>query len=222
MWKKIKNFLLNILFPKFCLNCQREGSYLCADCQALLPVSGFHQTCPEGCLKDLYFPLSYQNPLVKNLIRQFKYEPFIKELDMTLASLIIAHFELLDNKPDFQDFILLAIPLEKRRLKWRGYNQAAAISEELASSSGPFSNLSVLNDILIKTKKTPTQVEIDNALRKENVKGVFSCQNPRAIQGKKILLVDDVYTTGATMLECARVLKEAQAKEIVGIVVARG
>lgn len=218
MWKRIKNFLLSIFFPQFCFNCRKEGDFLCEDCQALLGVSGFHKAYPSGCLKDLYFPLAYQNPLVKNLIRQFKYEPFIKELDMTLASLIITHFELLDNKPDFSDFVLLAVPLEKRRLKWRGFNQ----SQEIAKELGSFWQISIVSNCLIKTKKTPTQVELDDALRKTNTQGVFFCQNPRMIQGKKILLVDDVYTTGSTMQECAWVLKIAGAKEVRGVVVARG
>ncbi len=228
MWKK--DFFLDIIFPKFCLNCSREGDYLCEDCQGLLDISGFHQTFSTKRLKDLYFPLSYQNFLVKKIIHQFKYQPFVKELSKTLASLIIEHFQLLDNKPDFfsfpenrsssqeANFILIPIPSTKKRLKWRGFNQAEEIGKELAI----FLKISLLNNVLAKIKETPPQVELSDEERKENIEGAFIVRNEELIKNRKILLVDDVYTTGSTMEEAARVLKGAGAKEISGIVVARG
>ena len=75
--------------------------------------------------------------------------------------------------------------------------------------------------ILAKIKETPAQVELSEEERKENIRNAFSIKNGGQILGKKILLVDDVYTTGATMEECARVLKKAGAKEVIGIVIAR-
>ncbi len=93
MWIKLKTFLLDLFFPKFCLNCSAEGDYLCQDCQGMLSVSGFHEKSSIPYLSDLYFPLSYQNPLLKELIRKFKYDPYIRELAGTLADLIIAHFQ---------------------------------------------------------------------------------------------------------------------------------
>lgn len=220
MWKKAGNFILEILFPQFCLNCGIEGTYLCEDCKSILEITGFHQKYSAPNLKDLYFVLSYNNPLSKKLIQRFKYEPFVKELAKPLSSLIIAHFQLMDNKPDFSGFLIIPVPLEKRRMKWRGFNQSREIAEELASSSGL--SLRVLSNILIKTKETLPQVELSDEERKENIKGVFFCQNQEKIKGKKILLVDDVYTTGATMAECARILRESGAKEIIGITIARG
>lgn len=218
MLDKIKNFILDLLFPKFCLNCKREGKYLCEDCQAILEISGLHRSLPLGKnLNDLYWAVEYKNPLVKKLIQSFKYEPFVKELSKSLASLIINHFSLLENQPEFKDFILIPIPLEKRKLRWRGFNQAEEIAKELAK----FLNLSVINNVLIKTKETLPQVELDEEKRKENVKGVFSVKNKEIIKNKKILLIDDVYTTGATMEEGADTLKKSGAKEVIGVVVAR-
>ena len=250
MWKnlksKTKGFFLDAFFPRFCLNCQKEGSYLCEDCVSLLEISEYRYClcqkpnrlfgagkCP-GCrkksLSGLYFALPYQNNLVKNLIQRFKYEPFIKELALPLSSLILNHFQLLVNPPDFfypvrgqrfsngADFILIPVPLGRKRLKWRGFNQAEEIGKELSKSL----EIPLINDVLIKTKENSPQMELTGKEREENILGVFSCQNKEEIQGKKILLVDDVYTTGATMEECAKVLKSAGAKEIVGAVVARG
>lgn len=242
---KISNGVLDILFPKLCFNCQKEGDYLCQDCQSLLEISqhqyclcqkpkrlfqgGKCQTCHSKKLNGLYFAISYQNSLVKELIQKFKYKPFIKELAETLSNLIITHFQLLDNKPNLvypvreekfsnrANFILLPIPLNKKRQRQRGFNQAEEIAKELAKSL----KLPVLNDVLLKIKSTLPQVELSEKERKENVKDTFLVKNKETIQNKKILLVDDVYTTGSTMEEAARILKEAGAKEVWGIVVAR-
>ncbi len=219
MWKKIKNFILDILYPKFCLNCGREGSYLCSDCQSTLEVSSSHTEYQTEEIKDLYFALPYQNQLIKNLIKLFKYQPFVKELSQPLSSLIITHFQLIEKSPaDLAGYILMPVPLEKKKLKWRGFNQA----EELAKELNSFLKIPLINEVLIKTKETLPQAELSGKEREENIKGVFSCRNKEKISGKKILLVDDIYTTGSTMKEAARVMRMAGAKEIIGIAVARG
>jgi len=250
MRRKAKNFIFDLLFPKFCLSCQKEGNYLCEDCQSILLVSGVHQKNPTQNLKDLYFAIDYQQPLIKNLIKLFKYQPFVKELVIPLTSLIITHFQLIEKSTaDFVNFILVPVPLERKKLKWRGFNQAEELGKELSS----FLKIPLISGCLIKIKETPPQVELSDEERKENIKGVFTVvkedksssspatlsrgtrksgssfafaaarvKNGELIKNKKILLIDDVYTTGSTMEECARVLKEAGAKEIIGIVVARG
>ena len=215
--KKFTDLCLEIIFPKFCFNCQKEGSYLCQDCQSILEVSKTHEAYRGQNIKDLYFALPYRSSLVKNLIRKFKYQPFVKELAKSLSFLIIEHFHLLDNKPDFKNFIIIPVPLEKIKLKWRGFNQAEEIAGELADSLG----LPFFNNVLAKTKPTQPQTELTGKKRKENIKGVFSVKNEGLAKNKKILLVDDVFTTGATMEEAARTLKSAGAKEVIGIVIAR-
>jgi ComF family protein len=215
---ELKNFLLDIVFPRFCLVCQKEGTYLCQDCRSTLEILSSHKKYYGKNISDLYFALPYQNFLIRNLIKKFKYEPFVKELGKALSSLIIDHLNLLDNKPDFLNFLLIPVPLEKRKLKWRGFNQAEEIGKELAA----FLKTPLIPDVLIKTKETPAQVELSDEERKENVKNAFLCKNPEKIKGKKILLVDDVFTTGSTMEECARILKEAGAEKIIGVAVARG
>lgn len=215
----IRNFLLDLLFPKFCFSCQREGSYLCEDCKATLDILRFHQKYNTEHLKDLYWALPYQNPLVKNLIGKFKYKPFVRNLSKSLSLLIINHFQLIGNPPPFLggEFILVPVPLEKRRLKWRGFNQA----EELAKELSKFLKIPMLGDCLLKIKKTFPQVELSEEERKKNVLGAFLVKNKNGIKGRRILLVDDIYTTGSTMEECARVLKIAGAKQVIGIVIAR-
>ena len=239
MWIKIKNLILDILFPKFCFNCEKEGDYLCQDCQELLEISGFHRNYSTQNLDDLYFAVDYKNPLIKKLIQRFKYEPFVKKLAKSLSYLIITHFQLMDNKPNFDqrasngaDFILIPVPLDKKRLRWRGFNQAEELSKELAKflkipliSNSQAERGGRRNEIsspcLTKIKETSPQIKLSDQERKENVRGVFLIKDRELIKNKNILLVDDVYTTGATMEECAIVLKKAGTKKIIGIVVAR-
>lgn len=237
-----KEFLLNLFFPRFCLGCGREGNYLCQDCQSLIDISE-HQYCPfchppkivfdgktcSSCrrskhLSGLYFAAPYRNPLVKKMISLFKYQPFIKELAHPLACLIITHFQMLSKTPTFFDkrkkdeFILIPVPLYKKQLKARGFNQAGELAKELSL----LLRISSMNNVLLKMKETLPQVELSGKRRKENIKGVFLVQNPKLIKGKRILLVDDVFTTGATMEEAAWILKKAGAKEVWGVTVARG
>jgi ComF family protein len=152
------------------------------------------------------------------MITQFKYEPFIRELKKPLANLIITHFQLCEKtKSDFADFVLVPVPLERKRMKWRGFNQSEEIAKELAG----YLEIPLINDALFKIKETLAQINLTGEEREENIKGVFSVKNIAKIVRKRILLVDDVYTTGSTMNECARVLKDAGAKEIWGVAVAR-
>lgn len=233
----LKNFLVHILFPQFCLNCKKEGGIICEDCLNSIDLSEFNY-CPfcqaprrvfeEGIcpshrkmkLSGIFSATSYQDPLVKKLISKFKYEPFLKNLASPLTFLIIAHFLLSENKlisQNKENSVFLPIPLAKFRERWRGFNQAALIAKELSK----FYKILLLNNNLIKAKGTQPQVELKRDEREKNIRDVFEVKNPQEIQGKRIFLVDDVFTTGVTMEECARVLKRAGCREVWGIVVAR-
>ena len=234
---KIKEFFLDLLFPKFCLGCKREGEYLCEDCKATLEISEFQYClcsespkrvigigkcpkCQSKKLNGLYFALPYKSPLIKELIKKFKYEPFAKEISNTLAVLILDHFLLIGKEPqkDFADFLVIPVPLNKKRERWRGFNQATEIGKRLSK----YLNIPFESNVLIKTKNTKPQVELSQReKREENIKGAFLVKSGEILKKRKILLVDDVYTTGSTMEECAGVLKKAGAKEIWGVVVAR-
>ena len=230
----IKKFLLEILFPKFCFRCQREGSYLCQDCLATLdilentfclcerpsrlPMARKCRKCSGLHLDGLYFAASYKNNLIKTLIRQFKYDPYIKELSSSLALLIITHFNLIQKSFNPRDHILVPVPMSKKKLKKRGYNQSEEVAKKLSENLG----IPLITDCLMKEKETPAQMELPKEERIKNTKGVFSVKNLEKIKNKKILLIDDVYTTGATMEECAKILKRAGASEVWGVAVARG
>jgi competence protein ComFC len=231
----IKDFILDILFPPFCLNCQKEGSYLCPDCRSLVDIINVgycpfcrppkivfdNKTCgfcrQSKKLNGLFSATAYQNFIIKRAISQFKYPPYVKKLSKPLSSLIIEYFQSLEQQLNFKDAVLIPVPLAKKKIKLRGFNQ----SEEIAKELSLFWEIPLVSGSLLKIKETLPQIELSEKERKENVKGAFLCQHPTLIKNRKIFLVDDVFTTGATMEECARVLKNSGAKEVWGITVAR-
>lgn len=236
---KIREFLLNLFFPKFCLGCRKEGIYLCDDCRAFLEVAEFDyclceqkpvrltspsqgkcQRCQNKNLSGLFFALSYkEKDLTKRLIYQFKYEPYLKDLSKTLASIIVEHFILVEKNTNevWENSVLIPVPLDKKKLKSRGYNQ----SEEIAKELSKVLHAPVISDCLIKIKHTSPQMELSKEEREKNLEGAFMVKNPSAIAQGKVFLVDDVYTTGSTMEQCARVLRDAGAKSVWGICIAR-
>jgi len=226
---------LDIFFPRFCFGCKKEGTYLCDDCKAVLEISEYNyclceknplrlpsagkcQRCQSKKLSGLYFALSFQeSSLIKKMIHQFKYEPYVRELANPLASLIIDHLLLSDPSPFAKGEGLIPVPIDKKKLKKRGFNQAEELAKELSIAL----KIPVFNNVLLKIKQTPSQVELTKEEREKNLKGAFSCVAPEMVKNKKIFLVDDVYTTGSTMEECGLTLKQAGAKEVWGIAVAR-
>ena len=115
----------------------------------------------------------------------------------------------------WQPTIIIPVPLGKKRQRSRGYNQASLIAEGLSG----YLNLIVREDVLIRTRETKSQVGLDPIARQQNVLDAFSVIN-EAILGSKVLLVDDLVTTGATFSACARALHNAGAKHVYGIAVA--
>lgn len=176
--------------------------------------------CQVKKISGLYFALPYkENFLARKLIHQFKYQPYIKDLAKILTGLLIEHLILTNKNTEetWGNSALIPIPLEKNKLKSRGYNQA----EELAKELSKILKVPLILDNLVKVKKTPPQMELSAQERLGNLKNAFLIKNTTDIADKKIFLVDDVYTTGATMEECAHVLRDAGAKSVWGITIAR-
>jgi len=218
MWKTSKNIFLDLFWPKRCINCGKEGEYLCDDCFALIEISNKPSWQRFKYLDTLYFASNYENKIVQTALHLLKYG-YVKDISKILASLIIAQFKLLDNRPDFSNSILCAVPLHKTRLRQRRFNQAEEIAKHLSKSL----NIPFEPGLLLKTKKTLPQMTLNRNERIKNVSGAFEInpQKKNKVFGKNILLVDDVFTTGATMEECSRILKQNHAQSVWGVVVAR-
>ena len=229
---------LDIFFPWQCLYCKKEIHLpypLCKKCQANIPINS-SLICPvcERKLKNLpkhYCSCKtnlsalgivsfYQNPILKKTIHFFKYQSVIS-LQKPLSNLMIKFLEKTNffSKINKKDIIVIAIPLHKRKENLRGFNQ----SELLAKSISSHFSLNYHSKILFRIKNNPPQAKINNLSdRKKNSKNIFQISNPNLIKNKWIILIDDVYTSGSTMQEAARILKKSEAKKIIGLVLARG
>jgi ComF family protein len=106
--------------------------------------------------------------------------------------------------------IIIPVPLHSTRLRERGFNQSAVLARHFAE----ICPLQVLEKVLIRQRPTPTQTRLKKGERRKNVAGAFVCTDPVLIQGKHVLLIDDVYTTGSTLNECAKVLRDAGAESV--------
>ncbi len=112
---------------------------------------------------------------------------------------------------------LVPVPLHPRRKRQRGFNQAGILSQELGELRG----IDVLKGSLVKKKNVPPQTFLAGSERRENVSGAFRVIHAEKVVGKSLLLVDDVFTTGATLTECCEVLKNAGAKEVRALTIAQ-
>lgn len=233
-----KDFFIDLFWPQFCLGCQKEGALICSNCFSLIEILEYQfcpfckspqrvldkGTCPthrSKNLKGLFAATSYQNFLLQRLIKNFKYQPFLKTLAQPLVFLIITHFLLSGKEEVFQqeknNSLFIPIPLFPSRQRWRGFNQAEEITKFLSF----YFEIPYQSNNLIKIKKTQLQIELKEKEREKNIKDSFRILKIKEIEKKKIFLVDDVFTTGATMEEAAKTLKRAGAKEVWGIVIAK-
>lgn len=238
----IKIFLLDLIFPRHCLGCQSELNHktvslvceACFDKIVLIPALSCHvcgKRSPKVCrpcrkktsLKGIICAGYYGDPILKKMIWTFKYQS-VESLKIPLADLIAKYLRK-ENAAGFlfKDAVLTPVPLSRRRKTERGFNQ----SELLALQISKFLNLPAVN-LLKRQKFSVPQADIsDWQKRKANISGAFISTSDVHIidigcRYKKVILVDDVTTSGATLEECAAVLKKAGIKEIYGITVARG
>lgn len=235
--QSIKNWLLDLVFPIRCINCGQFGRYLCQKCLNQIPLKqGFEcigckqpvsagLTCffcrKENHLDRLLVAADYKNTLVKKTTKAFKFK-FIAELSIPLSALLKKYIRQLQKKNRFNIFadnpVLIPVPIHKQRENWRGFNQ----SELLAKSLADIFQMESAPDVLARTKNTIPQADIEEReKRMENIKSAFNCLVPSKISGRTALLVDDICTTGATLNECAKVLKNNGAKSVIALVLAR-
>jgi len=240
--RNVRNFFLDIFFPKSCLGCKKPGTYLCNNClnkieienepicffcQRPIPSSSICLPCQKKYyLNKLIWAVSYSNPLIKKIIKIFKYH-YVKELYLPLAQLLI---KTLSSKELFlsEETIITPIPLHQRRLREREFNQSELLAKEVANHySFLFFN------VLSRKKYTRPQAKIkEHKTRKNSLKDVFEISQEfieicleskqNLLKDRKIILVDDVTTTGTTLVEAAKTLKKAGAKEVWGLVIAKG
>lgn len=230
-----QQYFFDIIFPKYCLGCGQEGNYLCAKClaQDRLLWSGKCFCCHKAteelnlCLncQPLYYfkgvlcAFDYEDKLISEAIRACKYR-LAKDLAFVLGDILARYLEqvLSTSTHDFfQDFFtaqIIPLPLSRRRYNWRGFNQAELIAQVVAN----YFDLALF-DGLIRVKHTSAQAKLKEQQRLINLAGSFKVIKPVPA---KIILIDDIITTGATANEAAKVLYQAGAEEILVLTLAKG
>jgi ComF family protein len=189
--------------PPICYQCGQPFVAPMAGIVSIIHRCGTCRTTPPPYAKARAIGL-YQGAL-REMIHAMKYQR-IYGLVRPLADLLAAQFKFHwhEHQPD----LLASVPLHRSRLRSREFDQALA----LANYVGQQVDIPVTGDLLIRHRRTASQVNLNAAQRRRNVRGAFRLRDPQACQGKSLLLIDDVYTTGATAGECARLLQQAGAR----------
>lgn len=214
--------LLDLIAPRLCVVCGRRLSpaerVLCAVSNLHLPRTGFQQSPADNRMARLFWgviPVEHAAALfyyeasspTSNILYDLKYHdhPEIgREMGRLMARELTASdfFEGID--------VIIPLPLAKKRRRQRGYNQ----SMELARGVSEVTGLPVWNQIVRRTRFVKSQTQMGRQERMENVADVFEAKDLSAIRGRHVLLVDDVVTTGATMMACAREILKTEGVRV--------
>jgi ComF family protein len=231
LYIQINDLFLDFLFPKFCVSCGQEGVWVCKHCAneiiliktptcpscgRLTPKGQFCPRCRgKTNLTGIITACYYQYGPLKEAVHSFKYHS-IRELNIFLGDLLIkATLERLPSR----DVILIPVPLHRQRLIERGFNQAELLAQHFNQSA----QKKIITRQLARMRYTRPQVELTSKERKSNLNNAFFWKGSnQSIQGKTIILVDDLTTTTSTLKEAAKVLRAKGARQVWGLVLAHG
>ncbi len=202
------NSTLDLVFPPRCVHCARAGALLCVDCQAQIQPSAPIRS-EAGALAGRRATAIFDGP-IQSAIHAFKYKGKTRIADL-LADRLIAELKLSGWQPS----LITAVPLHESRQRERGYNQSALLAARLAMMT----HLPFHPDVIRRTRDTRPQVGLNAVDRQKNMVEAFAADASIAAT-QTILIVDDVYTTGATLRACAQALRAAGAASVWALTVA--
>lgn len=209
--------IIEYIFPTRCLDCRQFGDVLCEKCLgkipgANIPADNFIHAC-----------FSYKNSTLKYALWLLKYHgrfPIAKILGNILHE---QNLDILAEKKMFglgSEVLVVPVPITKSRKRGRGYNQSTLLAKAFTENSSE-EEFIYAGEILEKIRETIPQAKLHNRTeRLNNLRGAYALKKGIEIKGKSIILVDDVSTTGATLKEARRVLREAGARNVIALVVA--
>ena len=225
---KFKGIALDFIFPKQCVGCGREGTFLCSTCRKtisrimppLCPKCGRPQPsgvlCPD-CVKwhasidGIRSPFKFDG-VIRQAVHQLKYRN-LRALSPLLATFLYEHI----TKHPLPADVIVPVPIHPKRLRERGYNQSRLLAGDLSKLTG----LPLTEDCLTRRRYTEPQARTANRdERQNNVSDAFICRDNK-LKDKAVLLIDDVSTSGTTLDACAGELKAMGAASVWGLVVAR-
>lgn len=151
---------------------------------------------------------------IRKIILDYKFndKPYIY---LTFVNFLLKNEKIFENVKSYDTII--PVPISKKRLNMRGYNQSLLIAKEITKQT----KLELLNNCLIKNKNIIEQSKLTKEERKQNIKGVYKLENKKLVKNKNILLVDDIYTTGSTVNECSKILRQGNPNKIGVLVLAK-
>ena len=220
---------MDLVYPLHCGGCGTNGHILCNYCvdsflfvedESACPICGMPVGIRSICgkcvseknlLQEGLYGFYYENRL-RDAIHSFKFSGR-KDVGKRLVGLVEKKITAFSVKFD----CVIPLPVTEKRLRERGFNQSFILAEEISRMTGK----PVYHSILRKAKETKDQYSLSKDERKKNIKGAFSLSNDASLEGKKVLLVDDLYTTGQTAKEAARTLVRGKAESIVFFALAR-
>ena len=213
---KIIDTFLDLIFPRKCVGCQQKipgKQVLCPECQQQLIWRDNFESSSENHFSRAYAVYDF-SPLIQKLIHDFKYN------EMTLIGRFLAEqasaFILAQNDFPKIDFIM-PVPLHRVKKRFRGFNQSEVLTRVIAKNCG----FSHLPNAIQRKRFTQTQTMLGRQERRQNVLGAFKLKNPQRISAKTILLVDDVFTTGATVNSISNLLENNGVSQIIVLTIAR-
>jgi ComF family protein len=213
----ITDWFLDIVFPQTCLGCKARGVIICEVCIVKIHTAE-RETAP-----NILTCYDYQDPIIKSAVWNLKYYRK-RHLGSILGQLL--HANLIEDISDIKTFasarpiLVVPTPLSRNRNKTRGYNQAEILAKNFCACETK-EVFELRNDLICKKIDTAPQARIENrAKRIENIRGAFKATNEADIRGRTIIVIDDVTTTGATLTEIMKILKNAGAKRVVGFALA--
>lgn len=220
MFNFLKDFI-SLFYPEVCITCgdglaDKEG-FICTSCFYKLPKTDYHNHPINPLYKAFYgraeiktaaaYCYFTKGSMVQDLVHQVKYNGK-KDLGVRLGGWYGAD---LKNTPPFSELdYIIPVPLHPKKFKRRGYNQSECFAEGLSTTM----KVPVLPNALVRLKDTETQTNKSRFSRWENVKDVFTVGDKEQLQGKNVLIVDDIITTGATMEACIHAINGAGAASV--------
>lgn len=226
-WCSLRSQFLDLFFPPHCVGCRRVGAWLCAECLDQAPrveppfcircggvvaANGLCARCRTSPLRiECIRSVVYFEGVFREAMHQFKYRGrtgLAEPLGDLMAAYWMQHSVPID--------VVAPVPLHATRLRERGYNQAALLAREMARRVG----LAVDDQTLTRQRATASQVDLSARQRQQNVRAAFCCSG-NGLADKRVLLIDDVCTTGATLEACAVALYEGGAHSVQALTLAR-
>lgn len=208
--------LIDLIYPPVCGFCNKiNKKYLCKKCEINIKPYEIYSInkCPNKYFEYKIDILKYEN-IVRKCILEYKFNEK-SYMHKTFEKIILKNKKIYSFLKKYD--IIIYVPMYAKKKFSRGYNQAELIARDLSTTLG----IQLEKNNLIKVLDTKKQSTLTKTERKQNVKDVFEVTKPEKLQNKKVILFDDIYTTGSTANECSKVLKNAGAKEIAVLTIAK-